>query len=315
MMLNHEFFVRMALEFSHLFGELLLLFVGISFTVALLQVYISPARVRQLLSTPNRGLSSILGTALGAATPFCSCSTIPVLTGLLRSGAPFCGVVSFLLASPILNPAILTLFLAFFGAKAATVYGVFTFSLAVVMGLFLDRLGFAREVKPAVIGGCGCCGCGGGGAAWENLSGTFWEKQKKAVAIAARSAGALFKSVLPYLLLGAGVGAFIHGAVPEGLLEKFAGANRLWAVPLAAVVGIPMYIRTETMIPIASILMAKGVAPGVAIALILGGAGASLPELSLLSSIFTRKMLAAFIACVFTVAIVTGYAFNFMMQA
>ncbi len=314
-MLNYEFWAYVAQEFLHLFGELLVLFVGISFTIALLQVYISPARVRQLLSTSNRGLSGILGAALGAATPFCSCSTIPVLTGLLRSGAPFCGVVSFLLASPILNPAILTLFLAFFGAKAATVYGVFTFSLAVVMGLFLDRLGFAREVKPAVIGGCGCCGCGGGGAAWENLSGTFWEKQKKAVAIAARSAGALFKSVLPYLLLGAGVGAFIHGAVPEGLLEKFAGANRLWAVPLAAVVGIPMYIRTETMIPIASILMAKGVAPGVAIALILGGAGASLPELSLLSSIFTRKMLAAFIACVFTVAIVTGYAFNFMMQA
>ena len=109
------------------------------------------------------------------------------------------------------------------------------------------------------------------------------------------------------------MGAFIHGAVPEGLLENFAGAKQFWAIPLAAVVGIPMYIRTETMIPLASILMAKGVAPGVAIALILGGAGASLPELSLLSSIFTRKMIAAFVACVFTVAIVTGVAFNLTM--
>ncbi len=312
-MLNYEFWAYVAQEFLHLFGELLVLFVGISFTIALLQVYISPARVRRLLSTPRRWLNSILGTALGAVTPFCSCSTIPVLAGLLRSGAPFCGVVSFLLISPVLNPAILTLFVAFFGVKATVMYGAFTFTLAVAMGLFLDRLGFIREVKPAANSGCGCFGCGGGGTAWENLSGSFLEKQREAIALAAQNAGTLFRDVLPYLLLGAGIGAFIHEAVPEGLLENFAGAKQFWAIPLAAVVGIPMYIRTETMIPLASILMAKGVAPGVAIALILGGAGASLPELSLLSSIFTRKMIAAFVACVFTVAIVTGVAFNLTM--
>ena len=120
----------------------------------------------------------------------------------------------------------------------------------------------------------------------------------------------LFKGVVGFLLLGAGIGAFIYEFVPTDLLANFAGANNLWAVPLAAVLGIPMYIRTETMRPIASILITKGVAPGVMIALILGGAGASIPEVSLLSSIFKKKMVAAFILCIFVVATITGYIFN-----
>ena len=120
----------------------------------------------------------------------------------------------------------------------------------------------------------------------------------------------LFKDVFLYLLLGAGIGAFIYGFVPTDLLVRFAGKDNLWAVPLAALVGIPMYIRTETMIPIASVLIAKGVAPGVTIALILGGAGASIPEVSLLSSIFKKKMVIAFVMCIFLVATITGYIFN-----
>ena len=123
----------------------------------------------------------------------------------------------------------------------------------------------------------------------------------------------MFKNVFPYLLLGASIGAFIHEVIPADLFSNFAGVNDFIAIPIAAVVGIPMYIRTETMIPVASILMAKGVAPGVVIALILGGAGASLPELSLLSSIFKKKMIAAFVSCVFIVAIVTGCVFNIIL--
>lgn len=309
-MMDSTIFIHAGQEFVKLFGELFLLFLGISFVVALLQVYISPARVRQILSTPKRSVNSVLGAILGAITPFCSCSTIPMLTGLIRSGAPFCGVVSFLLASPVLNPAIITLFVAFFGLKATLLYGTFVFSLAVIVGLLLDSLGFVKEVKASAQVGCGC---NGGRTAWENLSGTFWVKQRQAISIAVNNSGGLFRHVLPYLLLGAALGAFIHEVIPEGLLESFIGADSFWAIPLAAVIGIPMYIRTETMIPVASILMTKGVAPGVVIALILGGAGASLPEISLLSSMFTKKMIAAFLASVFTVAIVTGCVFNLTM--
>lgn len=288
-----------------LFGELFGLFIGISFVVALLQIYISRERIKKVLTTPRKGFNSVLGALLGAVTPFCSCSTIPVLVGLFKSGAPFNGAISFLLTSPILNPAILTLIIAFFGLKATAIYAGFTFSFAVVMGLILDKLGFEKEVKNVTVKGGHQ-----DSVSWETLEGTFWQKQAQAIKLGLKDSFGLFRGVVLFLLLGAGIGAFIYEFIPTDLLASFAGANNLWAVPLAAIVGIPMYIRTETMIPIAGILVAKGVAPGVMIALILGGAGASIPEVLLLNSIFKKKMVIAFVLCIFSVATITGYGFN-----
>ena len=304
-MFTTETIIHAGKTFLMLFGELFSLFIGISFAVALLQIYISPERIKRVLTTPRKFLNSVLGALLGAVTPFCSCSTIPVLVGLFKSGAPFNGAVSFLLTSPILNPAIITLMLAFFGLKATVIYTVFTFLFAVIMGLVLDKAGFEKEIKNVSVKGGH-----NDGVSWEKLQGNFWQKQWQAVKVSLKDALGLFKGVVGFLLLGAGIGAFIYEFVPTDLLANFAGANNLWAVPLAAVLGIPMYIRTETMIPIASILITKGVAPGVMIALILGGAGASIPEVSLLSSIFKKKMVAAFVLCIFAVATITGYIFN-----
>lgn len=294
--------------FLMLFGELFALFIGISFLVALLQVYVSKERIKRLLTRPHKVTNALLGAALGAVTPFCSCSTIPVLVGLFRSGAPFSGAISFLLTSPVLNPAILALLLVFFGPVPTAVYAVLAFAFAVVAGLVLDALGFSRYVKNVSIQGGAQ-----DGATWETLEGTFWQKQRQAVLISLKEAVGLFRGVVGWLLLGAGIGAFIYGFVPQELLAGFAGANDLWAIPLAAVVGIPMYIRAETMIPIAGILMGKGVSAGVVIALILGGAGASIPEVSLLNSIFKKPMVATFVLCVFIVATATGFAFTILL--
>lgn len=148
---------------------------------------------------------------------------------------------------------------------------------------------------------------------WETLQGGFWQKQGQAFKYAFKDAFGLFKGVVLYLMIGAGIGAFIYEFIPQDLLGRFAGANNLLAVPIAALLGIPMYIRTETMIPIASILTSKGVGVGTMIALIIGGAGASIPEVSLLSSIFKKKMVIAFLICIFTVAITTGYLFNIFL--
>ena len=227
---------------------------------------------------------------------------------LFRSGAPFSGAISFLLTSPVLNPAILALLLVFFGPVPTAVYAVLAFAFAVVAGLVLDALGFSRYVKNVSIQGGAQ-----DGATWETLEGTFWQKQRQAVLISLKEAVGLFRGVVGWLLLGAGIGAFIYGFVPQELLAGFAGANDLWAIPLAAVVGIPMYIRAETMIPIAGILMGKGVSAGVVIALILGGAGASIPEVSLLNSIFKKPMVATFVLCVFIVATATGFAFTILL--
>jgi uncharacterized membrane protein YraQ (UPF0718 family) len=294
--------------FLFLMGELMLLFIGISFLVALIQIYLSKEKIKRILTTPRKGVNSILGAILGAVTPFCSCSTVPILVGLLKSGAPFSGTISFLLTSPILNPAIITLFLAFFGPKATIIYTAFTFIFAVVAGLFLDALGFEKEVKNISIKGGS-----GDELVYEKLEGTFWEKNKITFKHAFSESLSLFREVVPYLLLGAGIGAFIYEFVPQDLLSDFAGRSNILSVPIAAIVGIPMYIRTETMIPIAKILIDKGVGYGTMIALIIGGAGASIPELSLLGSIFKKKMMVAFVISIFLVAIITGYIFNFIM--
>lgn len=131
--------------------------------------------------------------------------------------------------------------------------------------------------------------------AWHSFTGTFREKFWHAVVLAFGDSLGLLKKVFPYLLFGALVGGFIHEALPMDIVEKFAGVGAWWAIPLAALVGIPLYIRTETMIPIASILYGAGVGPGVLIALIIGGAGASIPEVALLNSIFKKQMLIAFL--------------------
>ena len=292
--------------FLYLFGELFALFIAISFLVALLQIWVSKDRIKRLLTRPHKVENAILGALLGSVTPFCSCSTIPVLVGLFKSGAPFSGAISFLMTSPILNPAIIALLLVFFGPLPTVVFAHITFVFAICVGLLLDKLGFSRYVKNVnVSGGCGC-----EDITWEKLEGTFWQKQWQACKYAVKDAIGLFKGVIGWLLLGAGIGAFIYGFVPTELLENFAGADNLWAIPLAAVIGIPMYIRVETMIPIAGILMDKGVSAGIVIALILGGAGASIPEVSLLNSIFKKQMVVTFVLCIFLVAVGTGFAFT-----
>ena len=292
--------------FLYLFGELFALFIAISFLVALLQIWVSKDRIKRLLTRPHKVENAILGALLGSVTPFCSCSTIPVLVGLFKSGAPFSGAISFLMTSPILNPAIIALLLVFFGPLPTVVYALITFVFAICVGLLLDKLGFSRYVKNVnVSGGCGC-----EDITWEKLEGTFWQKQWQACKYAVKDAIGLFKGVIGWLLLGAGIGAFIYGFVPTELLENFAGADNLWAIPLAAVIGIPMYIRVETMIPIAGILMDKGVSAGIVIALILGGAGASIPEVSLLNSIFKKQMVVTFVLCIFLEAVGTGFAFT-----
>lgn len=292
--------------FLYLFGELFALFIAISFLVALLQIWVSKDRIKRLLTRPHKVENAILGALLGSVTPFCSCSTIPVLVGLFKSGAPFSGAISFLMTSPILNPAIIALLLVFFGPLPTVVYALITFVFAICVGLLLDKLGFSRYVKNVnVSGGCGC-----EDITWEKLEGTFWQKQWQACKYAVKDAIGLFKGVIGWLLLGAGIGAFIYGFVPTELLENFAGADNLWAIPLAAVIGIPMYIRVETMIPIAGTLMDKGVSAGIVIALILGGAGASIPEVSLLNSIFKKQMVVTFVLCIFLVAVGTGFAFT-----
>jgi len=287
-----SFFIEIAVE-------LIVLFIGITFLVGLIQEYVPDETIKRALGGRHRILGSFLGAGFGALTPFCSCSTIPLLLGMLNAGVPFASAMAFLFASPLLNPVIVSLFIILLGWKITALYFSVTFLAAIVIGLMLDSLGFAAQVK-SVAAVRGCCDC-------EQA-----EDAKSRVQRSARFAFSLFRQLVPYLLLGAGIGAFIHGFVPTELISSIAGSGNPFAVPVAAIIGVPIYIRAETMIPIGLALIEKGMGTGAVLALVIGGAGASIPELTLLSAIFKRKMLAAFVLTIITIAVAVGYLANWL---
>ena len=287
-----SFFIEIAVE-------LIVLFIGITFLVGLIQEYVPDETMKKALGGRHRILGSFLGAGFGALTPFCSCSTIPLLLGMLNAGVPFASAMAFLFASPLLNPVIISLFIILLGWKITALYFSVTFLAAIVIGLMLDSLGFAAQVK-SVAAVRGCCDC-------EQA-----EDAKSRVQRSARFAFSLFRQLVPYLLLGAGIGAFIHGFVPTELISSIAGSGNPFAVPVAAIIGVPIYIRAETMIPIGLALIEKGMSTGAVLALVIGGAGASIPELTLLSAIFKRKMLAAFVLTIITIAVAVGYLANWL---
>lgn len=294
--------------FKLIFAELIILFILISFIVALLQRYISKDTIKNVLTKPHKHFQNVIGAALGAVTPFCSCSTIPILVGLFKSGAPFGGTISFLIASPVLNPMILILFAKFFGLKITAVYFVFTFIFSTLIGALLDKLGMEKEIKKVTIQGDGH-----DEITFDKIQGSKSYRHKTVFTYALKDTWKLFVKVIPFLLFGAGVGAFIYGFVPQEFITKYAGSDNLFAVPTAAVIGVPMYVRTETMIPIAKALNASGMSIGAIMALVIGGAGASIPEITLLNTIFKKKMVFAFIISVFSVATITGIVFNMIL--
>lgn len=279
--------------------ELTVLFIGITFLVGLIQEYVPEETIKNALGGNHKVLGSIMGAGFGALTPFCSCSTIPLLLGLLNAGVPFAAAMAFLFSSPLLNPVIISLFIVLIGWKVAALYFGVTFAAAVIIGLLLDSLGFASQVK-SVAAIRSCCDC---------LHGM---DTRSRIQRAASFAFGLFRQLMPYLLLGAGIGAFIHGFVPTEIISQIAGPDNTFAIPIAAMIGIPIYIRAETMIPIGLVLTEKGMSVGAVLALIIGGAGASIPELTLLSAIFEKRLLAAFLITIFAVAVSAGYLANLL---
>ena len=244
-----NFFVEIAVE-------LIVLFIGITFLVGLIQEYVPDETIKKVLGGQHKILGSILGAGFGALTPFCSCSTIPMLLGMLNAGVPFASAMTFLFASPLLNPVIISLFIVLMGWKVAALYFAVTFVAAIAIGLLLDALGFASQVK-SVAAVRSCCDCQQGTDA------------KSRMQRSAAFAFSLFRQLVPYLLLGAGIGAFIHGFVPTEIITRIAGSDNPFAVPVAAIIGIPIYIRAETMIPIGLVLTEKGMSVGAVLALII----------------------------------------------
>ncbi|HPC45904.1 MAG TPA: permease [Candidatus Latescibacteria bacterium] len=278
--------------FVFILAELTALFLGISTLVGLMLQYVSDEKLRTWLSRKGV-LGNFLGAALGAITPFCSCSTIPMTVGLLRAGVPFGATMSFVLASPLLNPIILTMFLFLLGWKACVVYGAVTFVASMACGAALQGFGLASDVRNVRVSGV---------VHDQEKPETFRGKLREAFA----GAWGDFRGVLVYLVIGVA----IYGYLPGDFVVRIAGPQNPFAIPVAAVIGVPLYVRAETVIPIAVALTQKGMSLGAVIALIIGGAGMSIPEMSMLASIFKPRLVATFVSVVLVTAVLAGVVFN-----
>lgn len=336
--------------FLFLAVELSVLFLVISAGVSLIRQKIPDEKIQRMLGA-RHGKGYLLSALLGAVTPFCSCSTIPMLRGLLSAKAGFGPTLTFLFISPLLNPIIVGLMWATFGWKVTLLYAVIAASVSVMASMLLDRLGFERhvidpkEATPSCGSGCGpsthantqahcsdnqrgairaikplngaaccpapqpemaeqaalsCCSDGTATLASAPQLPTAWVKARI-------DAWQQFKAVLPFLLLGVLIGSFIYGFIPAEWIAAHAGADNPLAIPFSAIVGIPLYIRAEAVIPLASVLLGKGMGMGAVMALIIGSAGASLTEVILLKSMLRTPMIAAFLTVILGMAILMGY--------
>lgn len=242
-----------------------------------------------------------VGAALGAVTPFCSYSTIPVLAGLLRSGAPFGPTMVFLFSSPLLDPVVLGVLVFLIGIEGAVAYAVLTFSASILIGVLFARLGLEKDVKvfrEATRLDCESMGCEPQGSEKKSVWRRAWS-----------DAWAFFVPALPYLVVGTAAGAAIYGLVPTSWVVAVAGPGQPLAVPLAAALGVPMYVNAETFFPISAALLEKGVGVGAVVALIITSMGVSVPEVVLLGGLFRWRLVAVLVTSVFTVAIGGGVLF------
>jgi uncharacterized membrane protein YraQ (UPF0718 family) len=361
--------------FAFLATELIILFLAISYIVGVLQDFLTPEKIQSILSS-KKGKGYFIAALLGSITPFCSCSTIPFLKGLLRARAGFGPMMVFLFASPLLNPVIIGLFVVTFGWKVAVFYFAIAMTVSVVAGYVLEKLGFERYVKPeayeaagtsscgtscgdsskkkeeakpvssCTTSGCGepapvaaktsccnepapvvaktsCCGdsapkaepkvevscCSSDGSGTATI---VEEKEPSRWVRIWHSTWKDFKQVFPYLMMGIAIGSFIYGFIPTDLIAEYAGEAKWYAIPVAAIIGIPLYIRAEAVIPLSAALVQKGMALGSVMALIIGSAGASLTEVILLKSIFKNQMIAAFLFVILTMAMGAGYLYTFI---
>jgi hypothetical protein len=303
MNITYEMIQESLAMFAFLAVELTVLFLLISYIVGVLQEYIPPAKIQAILSGKN-GKGYFVAGLLGAITPFCSCSTIPFLKGLLRAKAGFGTMMVFLFASPLLNPIIIGLFAVTFGLTVTVFYFGVAMGVSVIAGYTLEKLGFERFIKAeayiAPTASSCATGCNGSKAAvnkWKAIWQVTWVD---------------FKKVLPYLIGGIAIGSMIYGFMPTEYVSAMASDDNLLAVPIAAIIGIPLYIRAEAVIPLSAALAAKGMSLGAVMALIIGSAGASLTEVILLKSIFKNQMIAAFLVVIIGMAIGAGYLYGFI---
>jgi uncharacterized protein len=280
-------------------AKILLLLSAIIFAVTVLRSFLSVERTRQLLGGRREGLANVAAALLGVATPFCSCSAVPAFIGFVSAGVPLGVTLSFLIASPLVNEVAVVLLFGMFGWRIAALYVGAGLAISIVAGFVLGRLGLERWVEPFVYEVQAGAAASGPRLGWDERFALGREEVRKIV-----------RRVLPYLLIGIGIGAVIHGWVPESFFERYAGPDDPLAVPFAVLLGIPLYSNAAGVLPLIEALYAKGLGMGTLLAFMMAVVALSLPEMVLLRRVLKPKLIGAFIALVAAGILAVGYLFN-----
>jgi uncharacterized membrane protein YraQ (UPF0718 family) len=283
--------------------KVLLLLTGVVFAMGMVNSYFTPERTRALLAGRREGVGNVLAASLGIVTPFCSCSAVPLFIGFVQAGVPLGVTFSFLIAAPMVNEVALALLFALFGWRIALLYLALGLTVAIVAGWVIGRLGMEHHLED-----------------WVRQLRTLRPEGEAArldwpqrIDAGLQSVREIVGRVWPYILAGIAIGAGIHGYVPQDFMASFMGREAWWAVPLAVVIGVPMYANAAGVIPVVEALLAKGAALGTVLAFMMSVIALSLPEVVILRKVLKPRLIAAFVGVVAAGILLVGYAFNFVL--
>lgn len=288
--------------------KILILLFFISALMGIFNAYFPIERLRNYLQTHKMyGLQYLLASIFGAVTPFCSCSSIPLFIGFVKGGIPLGVTFAFLITSPLVNEVAVAMFLGSFGLKVTLIYVISGILLGVIGGFVLGRMklenqlsDWVRQIQAQATTEA---------EAWEKEHTSFWKRLPSIV----RNAWGIVRGVLIYILIGIGIGAFMHGFVPEGFFEQYMSKDNWFAVPLSVILAVPMYANAAGIVPVIEVFVAKGIPIGTAIAFMMAVVGLSLPEATLLKKVMKWRLIGIFFGTVTLFIILSGYLFNFLL--
>ncbi len=284
--------------------KILMLLAGMIFLVTLVRSFFSPEQARAALGGKREGVGNVLAAGLGVITPFCSCSAVPLFIGFVESGVPLGVTFSFLIATPVVNEIALAMLFGMFGWKIAGLYLVSGLTIAIVGGMVIGRLKPERYVEEFV---------------WQIKAGqhegvTYKPTWDERIRDAGRSTKEIVGKVWLFVVIGIGVGAGIHGYVPEDFLADILGRGSWWAVPAGVILGVPLYSNAAGVIPVVHALMSKGAALGTVLAFMMSVVALSLPEMLILKRVIKTPLIVMFVGIVAFAIMLTGYLFNFVIR-
>lgn len=281
--------------------KVLMLLALIVFVVGVIQTFFTPEKTRAILAGRRQGVGNVMAAALGIVTPFCSCSAVPLFIGFLTAGVPLGVTFSFLVSAPMVNEVALALLLGMFGWKIAALYLSLGLAVAIAAGLVIGRMNPVNLVEPWVFDMPAVHGTQDR-MGWDARFAQGWAHVRDIVL-----------TVAPYILAGVGVGAWIHGYVPQDFMAQLMGKSAWWSVPLAVLMGVPMYSNAAGIIPVVQALLGKGAALGTTLAFMMAVTALSLPEFMILKKVMKPRLIALFAGVVSVGIVIVGYVFNAVM--